>query len=428
MESQVAQSLRDARAAVLADPGSAAAWGRFGMVHHAHELWDEARAAYQEARRLDPEDERWPYYLGDVLSVVGTDPQAAALALRDALSLRGDYAPAHMRLGKVLLAAGEDAAAAVELARALELEGELQPARLALAQIRLSQGDLELAAAMLEQILEQQPRHAQALSTLGQTYMRQGRRDAARQIAERARSAAIYNLYSDPLMSLVVAEGVSSVLIWERAKAFFDNGNYEQASRGLRQVVALQPSNVDAHHQLATAYGNLGELNGARRHLERTLALRPDGVEARIQLATVHLDQQHPAAAISVLRRVLELAPEDPDAGWLLARAMVEAGDPGAGLRQFEGIAQGGLEVPGWAQDAWGRALAQSGRPEEALKHFRLALEQDPEDAQALFFIGLVFEGYGRIDEAVRYYCRSTAAVPNPPSAARLQALGLGCD
>ena len=61
-------------------------------------------------------------------------------------------------------------------------------------------------------------------------------------------------------MSQVVAEGVSSVLVWDRAKAFLDNGNYQQAALGLRQVVELQPSNIDAHHQLATAYGNLGQL------------------------------------------------------------------------------------------------------------------------------------------------------------------------
>ena len=40
------------------------------MVTHAHELWDEALVAYRQAERLDLEDERWPYYLGDVLSVV----------------------------------------------------------------------------------------------------------------------------------------------------------------------------------------------------------------------------------------------------------------------------------------------------------------------------------------------------------------------
>ena len=120
-----------------------------------------------------------------------------------------------MRLGKVLLADGRDSEAAIELEKALELKPDLQPARVTLAQIRLAEGQLEASEKMLDEILAKQPRHAQALSTLGQVYNRQGRRAEARKIAERARSAAIYNLFEDPLMSKVVAEGISSVLIWE---------------------------------------------------------------------------------------------------------------------------------------------------------------------------------------------------------------------
>ena len=147
---------------------------------------------------------------------------------------------------------------------------------------------------MLSQILARQPRHAQALSTLGQVFMRQGRRDEARAIAERARSAAIYNLFEDPLMSQVVAEGVSSVLIWERAKAFLDNGNNQQAMLGLRQVVKLKPQDADVHQQLAVAYGNLGDVDRSRRHLERAVKIAPDRVDSLIQLVTVQLDQQEP--------------------------------------------------------------------------------------------------------------------------------------
>ena len=427
MEPQVRKRLLDTRAAVLADTGSAEAWGRFAMVAHAHEMWEEADTSYQEAEAADAEDPRWPYFRGDVLSVVGTELETAVVAFRRALTLRPGYAPAHLRLGKVLVALGNESAAALEFERALELAPDLQPARVALAQILLASGEAEAAAGMVEAVLAEAPRHEQALSTLGQAYMRLGRREEAREVAELARNPAAYNLFSDPLMSQVVAEGVSSVLVWDRAKAFLDNGNYQQAALGLRRVVELQPSNIDAHHQLATAYGNLGEIEGARRHLERTVTARPESAAARLQLATVYLEQRAPEQAIPHLRRVLEIAPDDPDAAWLLARAMVEAGDTAGGLRAFELNSANGLAVPGWAHDEWGRVLAQSGRPEEALEHFRSALALNPRDAQALFFTGLLFEGYGRVEEAVVHYCRSIEAAPNPPSSERLRALGRDC-
>jgi tetratricopeptide (TPR) repeat protein len=427
MEPQVEERLSETRSAVVRSPGSADAWGRFGMVAHAHELWDEAAAAYRQARELDPTNVRWPYYLGDVLSVEGTDLEGAADAFRAAMELRRDYGPAHMRLGNVLLAADRGAEAAIELERALELAPDLQPARVSLGQIRLAQGELEAAASLLEEVLERAPRHGQALSTLAQVYMRLGKPAEAREIAGRARSAASYNLYSDPLMSEVVAEGRSAVLLWERAKSFLDNGNYEQAVLGLRQVVELQPSNADAHHELAVAYGNLGDVGRSRIHLERTVALDPDLAGARILLAMIHLEERDPAAAVPHLRRALELEPEDPEAGWLLGKAQVLSGELAAGIASFEAERTKQEIVPGWAHNEWGSALAQSGRPDDALVHFRAALAADPDDPQALFYSGLVLEGLGRVEEAVESYCRSMAAQANPPAAARLDALGSRC-
>lgn len=431
MEARVAERLRETRAAVLRDPSSGEAWGRFGMVAHAHELWEEAAIAYRKAWDLDPGDERWPYYLGDVLSVVGTDLEAAEHAFRAALQLRPGYAPAHMRLGRVLVAQGELDAAVEELRKALEIQPDLQPARLTLAQARVSQGKLDRARELLEELLEEQPRHAQALSTLGQVYMRLGRRDDARKVAERARDAAVFNLYSDPLMGQVTNEGVSALLISDRARAFLDNGQYEQAAIGLRQVVEIQPQNAPAHQQLALAYRNLGRLEAARSEMQQVVELEPERADARVQLASLHLDLGAPAAAVPHLQEALELDPELIDARWLLARAMVLTGRPADGVRRFEEarrrVRAAGGTIPSWSHLEWGSGLAQTGRLGEAVEHFRLALAAQPENPQAHFYMGLASEGMGRIDEAVEHYCRSMELQPNPPAGGRLQALGRRC-
>lgn len=432
MEPQVATRFREVREAVLESPESAAAWGRFGMVAHAHELWEEARVAYRRAGELDPSDERWPYFLGDVLSVVGTDLEAATEAFERTLELRPDYAPAHMRLGRVLVDRGQRRRAAARFERALELAPDLVPARLGLAQVRIAQGELARAEELLEAILTAEPRHGQALSALGQVYMRQGRREEAREVARRARDAALYNLYSDPLMQQVVREEASAVLLWERAKAFFDDANYEQAARGLEQVVQRRPSNPDVHHQLGVAYGHLGRLDRARHHLERVVELDETRVPPRVQLALLHLEQGRPSTAVAPLQQVLELDPQHPDAGWLLGRARIRGGDLAAGLAAFEAARAAadaaGRAVPTWAHNDWANALAQSGRPRQALEHLDTALAADPDDPQALFYSGLIYEGLGELDRAVEFYCRSTAARQDSPAGGRLQALGRSCE
>ena len=431
MEEQVAERLEETRSAVLRNRQSATAWGQFGMVCHAHELWDEAAVAYRRAQQLDLTDARWPYFLGDVLSVVGTDLGAAAKSFRRALDLNPGYAPAHMRLGKVLVADNQPDAAAKELRRALEIEPGLQPARVTLAQVQLSRGKLDDAEDLLERVLREEPRHAQALSTLGQVFMRQGRRAEAREIAQRARDAAIYNLYSDPMMGQVVAEGVSSVLIWERAKAFLDNGEFEEAARGLEMVVAVLPDNPDAHHQLASAYGSLDQPNRARLHLEKVIELDAERADPRVQLAGLLIDHQQSDAALHQLEKALELAPEDPDAPWLLGRAQVLSGDVTGGLKTFQNAERAarsaGRQVPTWVHNEWGSALAQTGQPHTAIDHFRIALRAEPNNPKSLFYMGLVLEGTGQGEEAIEHYCRSMQAQPNPLAAGRLRALGRTC-
>ncbi len=427
MEPLVAERLEAAEAAVLANPRSAEAWGRFGMVHHAHELWDEAAEAYAKAEQLDAADVRWPYFLGDVLSVLGTDLAGAEAAFRRAMALQADYPPAHMRLGNVLVAANRPEEAARQFERALALEPGLAQARVPLAQIRLSEGDLDAAERHLDLVLAEAPRHGQALAAMGQVYMRQGRREEARAVAELARNPASYNLYSDPLMGQVVNEGASAVLIWERAKSFLENENYEQAVLGLRRVVSLMPTNAEVHLQLAVAYGGLAQLDRARYHLEQAVALDPEAVEPRVRLAGLALDTGDPRSAIPQLRKALELEPGNPEAPWLLGKALVLAGQPVDAMAVFEGAVSRGLEPPAWVRNQWGSALAQSGRPQEAMAQFRAALAADPNDAQAHFFVGLVLEGQGRVDDAVASYCRSIKSDPNPPSATRLQVLGRTC-
>ena len=429
MESQVAERLRQVRSAVLGQPDSADAWGNLGMVCHAHELWDCAGAAYREALALDPTEPRWHYYLGDVLSVVGVDLEAAERAFRRVIELYPDYAPTHLRLGRVLVATNRPEAAAKQFARALELAPDLQPARLGLAQVHLSEGRLAEAQTLLEELLEANPRHEQALSTLGRVYMLQGRRDEARQIAARARTAATFNLYDDPLLGEVEEQGISSVVIWNRARAFFDAGNYEQAAIGLSRVAELLPNDADAHNELAVAYDNLGRRDLALPHLQRVLELDPDRLDPLVMLASIYLDQQSPGDAVPLLNRALRLAPDDPDAPWLMGRAQVLRGDLQSAIETFEAArdAASGRAIPAWAHNEWGNALAQTGRMYGALDHFESALALDPDNAQTLFYLGLVHEGLGSASSAVSYYCRSMKAQPNPPAEARLRALGAAC-
>jgi tetratricopeptide (TPR) repeat protein len=68
------------RAAVVADPGSAKAWGELGMAFDAHERWDQSQACYEKAMELAPANAQWPFLLAEQLNwrrKVGTDKEEA---------------------------------------------------------------------------------------------------------------------------------------------------------------------------------------------------------------------------------------------------------------------------------------------------------------------------------------------------------------
>ena len=78
MEPQVAAKIAEARGAVLGAPESHEAWGRYGMVLHAHRLEPDAAACYRRASELSPGVFRWQYLLAHALRNADVDAALAA--------------------------------------------------------------------------------------------------------------------------------------------------------------------------------------------------------------------------------------------------------------------------------------------------------------------------------------------------------------
>ena len=90
----------------IARPADAGATGALGRILHAWEQWDSAHQAYERAAALAPSDFDWIYLDAIVLQRLARF-DAAASALRRALTARPDYLPARLRLAEVLLEAGD---------------------------------------------------------------------------------------------------------------------------------------------------------------------------------------------------------------------------------------------------------------------------------------------------------------------------------
>jgi tetratricopeptide (TPR) repeat protein len=182
------------------------------------------------------------------------------------------------------------------------------------------------------------------------------------------------------------------------------------------RAIALAPEFAPAHAALAEAYGPLGYLGymppdeatpRMKAAATRALELDPNLVEGWTALgACAAFHEWHWAEGERHFERAVALGPSYSTAfGWyglLFENTGRQAENVAARRRAFE------LD-PLWVgtSSAYGQALFFAGRPEEGVAQLKRTLELDPDHAVALSYLGLVYAGMGRYDDAIDAFARA---------------------
>ncbi len=91
------------------------------------------------------------------------------------------------------------------------------------------------------------------------------------------------------------------------------NGRYDEAEALFKSVLADEPDNADAHHELGLVYSFVVH-DDCVPELERALRLRPESVTFLISLAKTHTMFGDYDKAKPLFERVLELDPFNEEA------------------------------------------------------------------------------------------------------------------
>jgi protein O-GlcNAc transferase len=112
-------------------------------------------------------------------------------------------------------------------------------------------------------------------------------------------------------------------------------GQHEQSIDLIERAISLHPGIPEHHINLASAYRALRKRDDAARHLERAIVLRPRDPLAQTTLAAVYFESGQMDRAAPLWRKLTELEPKADGAGtrqrhsfrepWRLARAQWEA-------------------------------------------------------------------------------------------------------
>lgn len=378
MEPAVREAVRGAREALAADRGNGAAWGRFGMVLHAHRLGAAAGLSYAEAARLDDDDHRWPHLHGRLLE---TSEPARALALADeALRRSARFSPALALRARVLDALGDaDAAGAAWEALQDAAPGSVE-APLALGRRRLGRGDLAAARAAFERVVERLPSSAAGWSFLAQIARRSGDREGAAEATTRARAAArsaSLGATADPDPLLIAVEDLRADSRGREARArrAAASGDHDSAEAIYRRLVDERPASAELHYNHGNALARLGRTDEAEAAYRTALSRDPDSSAAMANLANLLARRGRDGEADDLYRR--SIAADPSHLPTLL----------GASSLHF-----------------------QRGDVRQAERYLRDALERDPSHPGALQGLGQLLATAGRLGEAAETLSRALAA------------------
>ena len=365
---QPEQALLSFRRALSLAPGYVPAQSALGSTLHSLGRIEDAVSCYQQLLQRNPGHAEMHSNLGHALRQLGRPGEAAASCLR-ALQLNPRLAEAHGNLGNALSDMGKSHEAENCYRQALALKPDLLQAQISLANLLRGLGRSAEAADLYRHMAQSYPGLAIAHVGLARALFDQRRLQEAAGEFRRA-------LEINPQLA-EVHDNLGYVLRELRLP--------REALESCQRALQIDPNLAAAHSNLGNALLDLGNLAEAEASYRRALAIAPDRAEVHSNLAKLLFDVGRTEESIASARRALELA-------------------PGLGAAH-ENLANALLNV----------------NIEEAVRHYRAALESSPDDAELHNRLGIALRLLGRTDEGEASIRRALEL--SPGNAAALAAL-----
>lgn len=355
-----------------------AAYGRMGILLAAAEQLDAAEPAYANAQRLQPNDFRWPYYLGQLYRIKGPVTSADA-AFERALQLKPNDVAATIWLGEVRLTQGRIDEAAPLFDKVLQQQPQLVPALFGAGRIALERKQFTQAVKLLEQCLVLDPRGTAAHYPLGMAYRGLGNAELAQ--AHIAQQGDVRIQPVDPLMT-ALDEVLESPRAYDlRGGRALETGDWPTAAAQFKKGLELNPSDPVIRLRLGTALFQMGDAPGAQEQFERVLESSPTYARAHYSLGILALAGGRFSEAKERLTNAVKYGPDDPSARLALAGVLRQDKRPAEALPHYE---HGRTLDPKNPEITLGYAitLAQLGRHRDARALLEGAAKSYPDEAE----------------------------------------------
>ncbi|XP_043374000.1 protein O-mannosyl-transferase TMTC1 isoform X3 [Dermochelys coriacea] len=324
----------------------------------------EAKEYYRRALQLNPQHNRALFNLGNLLKSQGKKEEAVFL-LRDSIKYGPEFADAYSSLAS-LLAEQEQFKEAQEVYQAgIENCPESSDLHNNYGVFLVDTGAPERAVSHYQQAIWLSPNHYVAMVNLGRLYRSLGQNKEAEAWYKRALKVSRKAEILSPLGAL-----------------YYNTGRYEEALQVYREAAALQPSNKEIRLALAQVLAMMGQTKEAEKMTNHIVTEEAKCLECYRLLSAIYSKQERYSKALEAIDKALQLKPKDPK---VISELFFTKGNQ----------------------------LREQNLLDKAFESYKVAVELNPDQAQAWMNMGGIEHIKGDYVNARSYYEKALQLVPN---------------
>jgi tetratricopeptide (TPR) repeat protein len=298
-----------------------------GVGYFETRLIDKAIAEFKKALPLFKEDQKQMkaetyVTLANAYNRKGIH-KAAITACKKALEINPDHANAHYNLGFAYREEGNDKLAKQKFAlydKLLKQEGEYieipeKPTSediekyITLGDNFFKEGKFDESIAEYKKALEIKPRD-DILNKLGQAH--QQKRLAGKSEEQPAKIDTFTSKKTlDEMPRLETEQELSIEELYDRGISYYDKGMVDKAIEEFKEVLELDPEDVETHHHLGNAYADKEMFDEAISIYKKIVEKNPEFIDVYLSLGTLYLDMDMVDEAISLCKQAISANPDD---------------------------------------------------------------------------------------------------------------------
>ncbi len=251
----------------------------------------------------------------------------------------------------------------------------------ALAQGR--QGNYSQAQALWEKVVKAEPGNAQAYAQIGLMAAKQER-------------------YPEAITAYRNAESLNPhipELSFNLALALFKSAQFHEAAQVFEAEHRIHPEDQRIAILAAMSHYGAREYGAAIPYFQEAVQADPKNLDLLLALAHCYLWTRQFDATMGVYKQILEINPDSAAADMIAGEALDEKGDKSGAVQQFRAAVAANPREPnvhfGLAYLLWTQK-----QYDEAVSEFKKELQNDPQNSQAMIYLGDTYAQQGNFAAA----------------------------